>query len=72
MEDVDEETVKFLHHHLKIWGFGRSPMVLGFGRGFGGEGGRFLEPAFLPWNSGPLSITGALIRSERFYWSLRG
>ena len=19
MEDVDKETVKFLHHHLKIW-----------------------------------------------------
>ena len=37
MEDVDEETVKFLHHHLKIWGFGRSPMVFGFGRGFGGR-----------------------------------
>ena len=33
MEDVDKKTVKFLHHHLKIWGFGRSPMVLGFGRG---------------------------------------
>ena len=33
MEDVDKVTVKFLHHHPKIWGFGRSPMVLGFGRG---------------------------------------
>ena len=40
MEDVDEETVKFLHHHLKIWGFGRSPMVFGVWEGFGG-GGRF-------------------------------
>ena len=40
MEDVDKETVKFLHHHFKIWGFGRSPMVLGFGR-VGGGGGRF-------------------------------
>ena len=38
MEDVDKVTVKFLHHHPKIWGFGRSPMVLGFGRGRGREG----------------------------------
>ena len=37
MEDVDKVTVKFLHHHPKIWGFGRSPMVLGFGRGRGRE-----------------------------------
>ena len=33
MEDVDKVTVKFLHHHPKIWGFGRSPMVLGFWEG---------------------------------------
>ena len=37
MEDVDKVTVKFLHHHPKIWGFGRSPMVLGFGGGRGRE-----------------------------------
>ena len=59
MEDVDEETVKFLHHHLKIWGFGRSPMVFGVWEGVLGEGGRFLEPAFLPWNSGPQYYGGA-------------
>ena len=59
MEDVDNETVKFLHHHLKIWGFGRSPMV--FGVWEGGLGGRpaVLEPAFLPWNSGPQYYGGA-------------
>ena len=72
MEDVDEETVKFLHHHLKIWGFGLSPMVFGVWVGGLGEGGRFLEPAFLPWNSGPPVLRGRWIRSERFYWSLRG
>ena len=70
MEDVDEETVKFLHHHLKIWVLGEAQWFLGFGRGFGG-GRPFLEPAFLLENSGP-SVYGALIRSERFYWSLRG
>ena len=70
MEDVDKVTVKFLHHHPKIWGFGRSPMVFGVWEGVG-EGGRF-RTSLLPWNSGPFSITGALFRSERFYWSLRG
>ena len=45
MEDVDKVTVKFLHHHPKIWGFGRSPIVLGVWEGRGG--GRFLEPVFL-------------------------
>ena len=56
MEDVDEETVKFLHHHLKIWGFGRSPMVLGFGRGLGEEA--VLEPAFLPGTTTPSVLRG--------------
>ena len=41
--------------------------------GLGGVGGGrlVLKNGFLPWNSDPLSITGALFRSERFYWSLR-
>ena len=52
MEDVDKVTVKFLHHHPKIWGFGRSPMVLGFGRVGGGR--PFLEPVFLPLEQRPL------------------
>ena len=56
MEDVDEETVKFLHHHLKIWGFGRSPMVLGFGRGLGEEA--VFEPAFLPGTTAPSVLRG--------------
>ena len=67
MEDVDKVTVKFLHHHPKIWGFGRSPMVFGVWEGGGGRP----EPVF-SLGSGPFSITGALFRSERFYWSLRG
>ena len=33
MEDVDKETVKFLHHHLKIWVLGEAQWFLGFGRG---------------------------------------
>ena len=36
MEDVDKVTVKFFHHHPKIWGFGRSPMVFGVWEGVGG------------------------------------
>ena len=44
----------------------------GFGVWEGVGGGRLvLKNGFLPWNSDPLSITGALFRSERFYWSLR-
>ena len=41
--------------------------------GLGGVGGGrlVLKNGFLPWNSDPFSITGALFRSERFYWSLR-
>ena len=45
-------------------------MVLGFGRGLGEREAVFR--ASLPPGTTPLSITGALIRSERFYWSLRG
>ena len=56
---------------LRFGVLGEAQWFLGFGRGFGG-GRPFLEPAFLPGNSGPLSITGALFLSERFYWSLRG
>ena len=33
MEDVDKVTVKFLHHHPKIWGLGEAQWFLGFGRG---------------------------------------
>ena len=33
MEDVDKKTVKFLPTTLRFGGFGRSPMVFGFGRG---------------------------------------
>ena len=41
--------------------------------GLGGVGGGrlVLKNGFLPWNGDPLSITGALFRSERFYWLLR-
>ena len=44
--------------------------VLGFGRG--GREAVFFRTSLPPWNSSPFSITGALFRSERFYWSLRG
>ena len=71
MEDVDKETVKFLPTTLRFGVLGEAQWFWGLGGGRG-EGGRFLEPVFLPWNSGPFSITGALFRSERFYWSLRG
>ena len=57
MEDVDKVTVKFLHHHPKIWGFGRSPMVFGVWEGGRGEGGRF-RTSLLPWNSGPSVLQG--------------
>ena len=39
-------------------GFGRSPMVLGFGRGRGREAGS--KKRLPPWNSDPLSIGGAV------------
>ena len=60
MEDVDKVTVKFLHHHPKIWGFGRSPMVFGVWEGVGG-GRPFFRTSLLPWNSGPFSITGGAV-----------
>ena len=56
MEDVDKETVKFLHHHLKIWGFGRSPMVFGVWEGVGGGRPFFQNQSFL-LEQRPPSIT---------------
>ena len=53
MEDVDKETVKFLHHHLKIWGFGRSPMVFGVWEGVGG-GRPFFQNQSSPLEQRPL------------------
>ena len=53
----------------KLWGFGRSPMVFGVWEGVGG-GRLVLKTASSPGTATP-SITGALFRSERFYWSLR-
>ena len=57
MEDVDEETVKFLHHHLKIWGFWRSPMVFGVWEGVWGREAAF-RTSLPPWNSGPSVLRG--------------
>ena len=68
MEDVDEKRLSSFTTTLRFGVLG-SPMVFGVWEGGGREA--VLEPVFLPWNSGPFSITG-LFRSERFYWSLRG
>ena len=45
---------------LRFGVLGEAQWFWGLGGVWGG-GRPFLEPAFLPWNSGPLSITGALI-----------
>ena len=37
MEDVDKVTVKFLHHHPKIWGLGEAQWFWGLGGGRGRE-----------------------------------
>ena len=57
MEDVDKVTVKFLHHHPKIWVLGEAQWFF-WGLGGGREGGRFLEPVFLPWNAAPSVLQG--------------
>ena len=58
MEDVDKVTVKFLHHHPKIWGFGRSPMVFGVWEGGRGREAVFLEPVFSPGTAAPSVLQG--------------
>ena len=71
MEDVDKETVKFLPTTLR---FGVLAKPNGFWGLEGVGGGRplFFRTSLPLEQRPPFSITGALFRSERFYWSLRG
>ena len=71
MEDVDKKQSSSFTTTLRFWVLGEAQWFWGLGGGVGG-GGRFLEPVFLPWNSGPFSITGALFRSGDFIGRCEG
>ena len=70
MEDVDKKRSSSFTTTLRFGVLGEAQWFWGLG-GVGG-GRPFLEPVFLPWNSGPFSITGALFRSEHFIGRCEG